>query len=73
MDNVAGLPAGPESLILRAYLDQGTPHPQQRPGHRTATVAQPWSLVKEQRTESHASLLSLSSQGVVRVSAGERE
>ena len=38
--NVAALPAGEESLFVRAYLDQGRKHPSQMKGHRTATVLQ---------------------------------
>jgi hypothetical protein len=38
--NVAALPTHDGSLFVRAYLDQGKKHPQQRKGHRTATVVQ---------------------------------
>jgi hypothetical protein len=40
LDNLARLPLGPGSLVLRSYLDQGRSHPQQMPGHRTTSVAQ---------------------------------
>jgi len=38
--NVSALPTDPSSLFLRCYLDQGKRHPEQLPGHRTATVLQ---------------------------------
>lgn len=38
--NVAALPTTDRSVFIRAYLDQGRPHPAQRKGHRTATVLQ---------------------------------
>jgi hypothetical protein len=40
LDNLAQLPLGPRSLVLRSYLDQGRPHPRQLPGHRITSVAQ---------------------------------
>jgi len=36
--NVASLPVDASSVLIRAYLDQGTPHPRQRKGHRTTTT-----------------------------------
>jgi hypothetical protein len=38
--NVAALPVDDASVFVRAYLDQGRPHPRQQKGHRTATVLQ---------------------------------
>jgi hypothetical protein len=38
--NVALLPTGADSLFVRAYLDQGKPHPKQLAGHRTTTTLQ---------------------------------
>jgi hypothetical protein len=38
--NVRALPSDSNSLFLRCYLDQGKRHPEQLPGHRTATVLQ---------------------------------
>ena len=38
--NVSALPSDSSSLFLRCYLDQGKRHPEQLPGHRTATVLQ---------------------------------
>ena len=38
--NVASLPVDDRSVFVRAWLDQGKPHPSQMKGHRTATVLQ---------------------------------
>lgn len=38
--NVGLLPTDEHSVFVRAYLDQGKPHPRQRPHHRTATLLQ---------------------------------
>lgn len=38
--NLRELPANGQTLLIRAYLDQGRRHPAQRPGQRTATVVQ---------------------------------
>lgn len=38
--NIAALPAGEDSLFIRAYLDQGRKHPSEMNGHRTATILQ---------------------------------
>ncbi|MEM9697144.1 MAG: hypothetical protein AAGA56_31715 [Myxococcota bacterium] len=62
--NVAGLPHDDKSVFIRAYLDQGRPHPQQMRGHRTASVlqrVQPF-LASDKRP---GSLLTLSSEGVL--------
>lgn len=42
--NVEALPKTADSVFVRAYLDQGKPHPQQRPGHRSTTVTQPLAV-----------------------------
>lgn len=36
--NVKALPKTPEAVFVRAYLDQGKPHPKAMKGHRTTTV-----------------------------------
>ncbi len=41
VSNVEALPRTTDSVVVRAYLDQGKPHPQQRPGHRSTTLTQP--------------------------------
>jgi len=38
--NLRELPADAQTLLVRAYLDQGRRHPAQHPGQRTATVVQ---------------------------------
>ncbi|MBX3182347.1 MAG: hypothetical protein KIT72_09150 [Polyangiaceae bacterium] len=38
--NLKALPTEPDSVFVRAYLDQGRRHPAQLPGHRTATLLQ---------------------------------
>lgn len=45
--NVAALPRTPESVFIRAYLDQGKRHPMEIAGHRTATVLQHLSDLAE--------------------------
>jgi hypothetical protein len=40
LENVHALPHDEKSVFIRAYLDQGKPHPKQMKGHRTATVLQ---------------------------------
>ena len=62
-ENLSRLTGDSESLIVRAYLDQGERHPRQRPGQRTTTVVQRWSfVVQQQRSKSQRSLLQLSSE-----------
>lgn len=41
VSNVETLPRTNDSVFIRAYLDQGKPHPKQRPGHRSTTLLQP--------------------------------
>jgi hypothetical protein len=41
VSNLVRLPHGRDSVVVRSYLDQGTPHPRQQPGHRTTTLTQP--------------------------------
>ncbi len=38
--NVDALPQAPDSVFIRAYLDQGQRHPRQQPGQRSVTIAQ---------------------------------
>src|SRR4030095_249086 len=38
--SVVALPQPPDSVFIRAYLDQGQRHPRQRPGQRGVTIAQ---------------------------------
>jgi hypothetical protein len=40
LENLAALPRMPQALVLRAYLDQGRPHPLQLPGHRMTSIVQ---------------------------------
>jgi len=40
IENLARLPLGRQSLVVRSYLDQGRRHPLQMPGHRITSVAQ---------------------------------
>jgi hypothetical protein len=37
--NLAALPLSADALLVRVYFDQGKPHPQQRRGQRTASLA----------------------------------
>jgi hypothetical protein len=39
VDNVAAMPHDEKSLIVRVWFDQGRPHPLQRPGRRTTSLA----------------------------------
>lgn len=48
--NVASLPSDDETLLIRAYLDQGRRHPRQARGERTATLLSPLSKL----TTAHA-------------------
>jgi hypothetical protein len=49
--NLDALPSNEQSLFLRCYLDQGRRHPQQLPGHRTASVLQSFDQFRwRQRT-----------------------
>jgi len=40
LENLRQLPANPQTLLIRAYLDQGRRHPAQLPGQRTASIVQ---------------------------------
>ena len=39
LDNLRRLPHDERSVLLRCYLDQGQPHPRQRPGQRSTSLA----------------------------------
>ena len=39
VDNVRAMPRDDASLVVRVWLDPTRPHPLQRPGHRTTSLA----------------------------------
>jgi hypothetical protein len=62
--NVAAFPVDGESLFVRAYLDQGKPHPQQLPGHRTTSTLHRIVGFNE-HTKPDASMLALATEGLL--------
>ncbi|RLB62885.1 MAG: hypothetical protein DRI90_08060 [Deltaproteobacteria bacterium] len=56
--NIAALPTDDRSVFIRAYLDQGNPHPEQMSGHRTTTTLQRIADFN-QRKRPYASMLAL--------------
>ena len=65
--NVRALPSDPSSLFLRCYLDQGKRHPDQLPGHRTATVLQEMqSFQRRQEKQPSTSFWQIATAGVLK-------
>jgi hypothetical protein len=62
--NVALLPVDDASVFVRAYLDQGKPHPRQRPGHRTTTTLHPVADLLAERA-SPRSMLELATRAIL--------
>lgn len=64
--NVAALPAGPHSVIVRSYFMRGTPHPQHLPGYNTVQVAQSFaSLLEAERRGGYTSYFELVTRDVL--------
>ncbi|MBI4704780.1 MAG: hypothetical protein HY744_27060 [Deltaproteobacteria bacterium] len=64
--NIEALPIDERSLFVRAYLDQGRPHPRQMKGHRTATLLQPVAhFLERQKKRPYRSMWEVSTDGVL--------
>jgi hypothetical protein len=62
--NVAALPTGASSVFIRAYLDQGKPHPKQLPGHRSTNVLMKIADFKARKAP-YPTMLALATDGTI--------
>jgi hypothetical protein len=64
--NVAALPQGPDAIFVRCYLDQGTKHPKQMEGHRSATVlAKMAEFVEREQKKPSRSFFKIATEGLL--------
>lgn len=64
--NVRALPIDPRAIVVRAYLDQGRPHPREVAGHRTVSLVQPLArFVARSESAPYRSFWELANEPVV--------